>query len=205
MEIVQPEKKIAKREIQRRAVLELAKSCSFDESHARHVAELAGMLFDGLISLHKFQRKERFWLECAALLHDIGWIGGQKGHHKKSLNIIRDTVSLPFSYRRRLIVGSIARYHRRAFPDVKHYHYFALAPPDREIVLVLSAILRVADGFDAEHRQAIKYVSCKITPKAIIIHYQTNKPVSAEIKAAVAKGDLMERVFKRKVSFQRDI
>ena len=205
MGIIRPEKNTAKREIQRRTVLELAKSCSFDEPHARHVAKLAETLFDGLISLHKLQKKERFWLECAALLHDIGWVGGRKGHHKKSLNIIRDSVTLPFSYRRRLIVGSIARYHRRALPDLKHHHYFALVPRDRRIVRKLSAILRLADGFDSAHRQAIKYASCKITPKAIIIHYKTNKPASAEIKAAAAKSDLMERVFKRTISVQQDI
>ncbi|MFH1477447.1 MAG: HD domain-containing protein [Verrucomicrobiota bacterium] len=201
MEIVVPEKRTARRKLQRRAVLELARSCFFDEPHARHVAKLALMLFDSLVALHKFKRKDRFWLECAAVLHDIGWIGGGKGHHKKSLNIIRDSVSLPFSHRRRLMVGVIARYHRRALPMIKHYHYSALAPRDREMVLGLAAILRVADGLDAVHRQAIINVSCKTTPDEIIIHYKTNRPVPVELKAAAVKSDLMKRVFKRKISF----
>ena len=68
------------------------------------------------------------------------------------------------------MVGVIARYHRRALPRIGHYHYSALVPHDREIVLGLSAILRVADGLDGAHRQAIIHVSCKTTPIEIIIH-----------------------------------
>ena len=195
----------SKRQIQYHAVLELAESCSFDEPHARHVAKLAGMLFDGLISLHKFQGKWRFWLEYAALLHDIGWVGGRKGHHKKSLNIIRESVGLPFSYRKRLMVGSIARYHRRTLPDVSHYHYFALAPRDRKIVLGLSAILRVADGLDAAHRQAIIHVACKITPTEIIVYYKAKSPAAVELQAAAAKSNLMKRVFNRTIGIQQDL
>jgi exopolyphosphatase/pppGpp-phosphohydrolase len=205
MKIVAPEKKSAQRKIQRRAALDLARSCSFDEPHARQVAKLADMLFDGLQPLHKFKSNERFWLECAALLHDIGWIGGGKGHHKRSLAIIRNSVNLPFGYRRRLMIGSIARYHRRTLPNAKHYHYFALAPRDRKIVLGLAAILRVADGLDAAHRQAIIHVACKITPTEIIIYYKANRPASVDLKAAAAKGDLIKRVFNRTISIQRGL
>ena len=103
------------------------------------------------------------------------------------------------------MIGAIARYHRKALPKVNHYHYFTLASHDREIVLGLSAILRVADGLDGAHRQAIIHVSCKTTPIEIIIHYKTNSPAPAELKAAAAKSDLMKRVFKRKISFQQRI
>jgi exopolyphosphatase/guanosine-5'-triphosphate,3'-diphosphate pyrophosphatase len=103
------------------------------------------------------------------------------------------------------MVGSIARYHRRALPDLKHRHYFVLSPHDRRIVRILSAILRLADGFDSAHRQVVKHVSCKTTPDEIIVRFRADRPAPTELKAATVKSDLMKSAFKRKVSLQRDI
>ena len=41
--------------------------------HSEHVRKLALELFDALQDLHKLGKRERCWLECAAILHDIGF------------------------------------------------------------------------------------------------------------------------------------
>ncbi|HEX7276391.1 MAG TPA: Ppx/GppA phosphatase family protein, partial [Acidimicrobiales bacterium] len=58
--------------IRRSSVLGLARRCSWDEAHSRHVTRLALALFDATVSLHGFGPDERELLDHASLLHDIG-------------------------------------------------------------------------------------------------------------------------------------
>jgi exopolyphosphatase/guanosine-5'-triphosphate,3'-diphosphate pyrophosphatase len=134
----------------------LAQTCTHEFDHAKHVTYLALRLFDELLHLHQLGAEQRFWLQCAGLLNDIGWVEGWKEHHKASLQIILSTPLLPFSGKERLIIGSIARYHRRALPDLKHDHYKALEPDEREIVNKLAALLRLADGLDSTHLRRVR-------------------------------------------------
>ena len=83
----------AEKERRLQAVLQLAKDCDYEEEHTHQVARLSLRLFDELEPLHRLGPKERFWLRCGALLHDIGWIEGRKGHHKTSLQLILDALT----------------------------------------------------------------------------------------------------------------
>ena len=51
---------------------EISKKYWPDTEHYSQVSKLALELFDGLIRLHQLGMRERCWLECAAILHDIG-------------------------------------------------------------------------------------------------------------------------------------
>ena len=144
------------------AVLQLAEKCDHEPAHARHVTLLALRLFDELQPLHGLGATERFWLHCAGLLHDIGWIKGRKGHHKTALRMILTTPDLPFERREREIIGCVARYHRRGLPTLKHEAFAALSAPDQRVVRRLAAILRVADGLDRTRQGIVKDVTCAI-------------------------------------------
>ena len=184
------------------AVLQLAQTCEFDSAHTHQVARLALRMFDELQPLHKLTSKERDWLHYAALLHDIGWIEGWKGHHKTSLRIIMTTPLLPFSNKERMIIGSVARYHRKSLPDVKHDHYAALSPEERAIVDILAGILRLADGLDSSHQSRIRDVQCKITNRKIILKCFALFETMDEIQAAQGKSDLLKKVFDREVEIK---
>ncbi|TLN24103.1 HD domain-containing protein, partial [bacterium] len=73
------------------ACLRLAQMMEYEADHTHQVTRLALRLFDETVELHKLGELERFWLQCAGLLHDIGWVEGWKGHHKTSLRIIQTT------------------------------------------------------------------------------------------------------------------
>ena len=62
-----------------------------DTSHFQQVRKLALGFFDGLIKLHNLGMRERCWLECAAILHDVGLSKAGSGHHKKSAKLILKT------------------------------------------------------------------------------------------------------------------
>ena len=71
---------------------------SFPEvmAHSRKVTDLALTIFDDLTPLHQMGAHERFLLECTALLHDIGWKFGHKGHSKRGADMIVSDEYLPF-------------------------------------------------------------------------------------------------------------
>jgi len=181
------------------AVLQLAQSCEYEVQHTHQVTRLALQLFDELQPLHRLGAEEHFWLQCGALLHDIGWVEGQRRHHKTALRIILNTPHLPFDRRERLIIGSIARYHRRALPSEKHDHFTVLEPAERRIVSMLAAILRVADGLDRAHRSLVEHLSCEVSPQQIVVRCAVRGPAEAEQQATLKKGRLLELVFHREL------
>ncbi len=179
------------------SVNQLAVTCLPDMGHTVQVTRLALELFDDLTALHKLGTEERFWLECGAMLHDIGWTQGWKSHHKNSMKMILDSQFLQIGNKQRYIIASIARYHRKALPDVSHDHYKILQPSERRIVSKLAAILRIADGLDRTHQNLVEHIKVEIKKKEVIFDCEVAGPAPEEIRAANNKADLFEKVFKR--------
>jgi putative phosphoesterase len=185
-----------------KASITLAKSCGYEETHSNQVTRISLNLFDELQPLHELGEKERFLLHNAAIMHDIGWIEGQNKHHKTALKIILEDTSILFDEKERLIVGSIARYHRATLPKKKHAHFSSLDPSEQRSVQVLSSILRVADGLDRTHQSIVKSVLCEVKFDRIIIKCEVTRPSEADRQAALDKGKLMQKVFKRDISIE---
>lgn len=183
-------------------IYRFAEECEYDAVHALHVTFLSLRLFDEIKSLFHFGDLERYWLHCAGVLHDIGWMDGWKEHHKNSLNTILNAAGLPFDNKERLMIGSIARYHRGALPNQKHDHYAALKPDEQITVNFLSSCLRLADGFDHSRQRAIRDIFCKPHEKKIVIFSAYEKDPGMEVLAANKKKDLLEIVSQRKVQIK---
>jgi CHAD domain-containing protein len=179
----------------------LAGSFPEGEGHAHQVTRLALMLFDDLAVLHRYSGDERFLLECAGLLHDIGWAFGQQGHHTRSFSMILDDRTLPLSDRERMIIALIARYHRKSVPGAKDEAFASLKPKDKKIVRTCSALLRVADGLDFTHSNRISSLTCTIFPDAVTCRLQHEGDIGVETARAVQKADLFMEVFSRRLVF----
>jgi exopolyphosphatase/guanosine-5'-triphosphate,3'-diphosphate pyrophosphatase len=192
-----PERTPEQQEIMHR-VISLADACQYEADHTHHVTRLALRLFAELQELHQLGNDERFILECAGVLHDIGWVDGWREHHKSTLNIIMNSPILKLDSRMRLIIGSIARYHRGAIPSKDHDHFSALNAEDQKLVKVLGAILRLADGLDSSHREIIRDIRCKIGKRTITLFYATPSATHEEELSADEKADLLQQVFNRK-------
>jgi putative phosphoesterase len=186
-------------------VLKTARSVSYNEGHSNQVTRLSMRLFDELGELHGLGAEERFWLQCAGILHDIGWVEGQKGHHKASLRIILAEPQLPFDERERNIVGSIARYHRKKLPNKGHPNFAALQRGERQKVKALSAILRVADGLDFTQQSLVKDITCEVSPEQVIVNCAVSGEAETEKERAMKKGDLFEKLFNRNLAISMDL
>ncbi len=184
------------------SILGLAERCEYDPLFAYHVARLALRLFDGLQPLHNLGSESRRQLHYAAWLHNIGWIGGKKKHHKRALHLILEDPYLLLDARERLIIGTIARYHRKALPKQKHAHFAALSRKTQERVVWLASILRVASGLNYTHRGLIETLTCEITTDQVILHCGARENADAERNAALKKAHLLETVSGRRLSIK---
>jgi putative phosphoesterase len=184
-----------------KAARELAEECDYEKQHSEHVTLLALNLFDELKPLHKLPDGDRFLLNCAALLHDIGWIEGQKGHHKTSMRLILDSQTLPLNDERRMMIALIARYHRKALPKDSHPFFAQLPDRNQQKIRILAGILRIADGLDRTHTCTIKSVLCDLSGKDILIGYKASGPSTFEKEAAYKKSDLLKQALNKNIRF----
>ena len=170
-----------------------------DTEHYVQVSKLALAFFDGLSGLHQLGKRERCWLECAAVLHDVGLSEGTSGHHKTSMKLILNDTRLPFTSEERRIIASIARYHRKGLPKPNHYNLAALDRSDIRKVKMLTSILRVADGLDYTHQSIVKDLALKVSSKKVTAQCACRTDATLEEQAFNKKKDLFEKVFKRKL------
>jgi putative phosphoesterase len=169
-------------------------------SHAEQARKLALRIFDSTKQLHLLSSEERFWLECAAILHEIGLSRGKKGYQKSSLRLILNDTDLPFTQRERYIIGSVARYHRKATPDTKHFNLIPLTETEKRKVAVLSSVLRLADALDCSHRSVVKKVTVKPFQNHMVLECVVSARHYLEAQSAMKKKDLFEKVFKTELA-----
>lgn len=181
------------------AVLALATDCQYEREHTHQVTRLALEIFDALQEAHRMGPEERFRLHCAALLHDIGWVEGPQGHHKTAMRLIVSDPRLPFRRSQRQMIALIARYHRKALPDVRHKYYENLSDVEQHCVSVLAGILRVADGLDRSHGRVVRGVRCQVSDRRVVVLCDVRGPAEAELAAATKKADLFEKAFGRRL------
>jgi len=167
----------------------------FDEKHALHVSRLAGSLYDQLADLHRLGPHERRLLVAAALLHDVGGVVSLKSHHKHALYLIARSELQGFTAREMLVVGVVARYHRKAPPSPLHQEFAQLSPVERRRVRMLAGLLRIADALDKEHRQKITDVTVVRRGTEVLIRARGAGEVLLEQWALKKKDDLFREVF----------
>ena len=170
-----------------------------DTEHSSQVTRLALEFFDDLFNVHKLGQRERCWLECAAILHDVGLSSSRRSHHKKSAKLILNDMQLQFASQERRIVASIARYHRKGLPKSGHYNLATLDCNTIHKVKILSSLLRIADSLDFSHASIVKTLNLKVGTKRIIVEYVSEAKSLLEEQAFNKKKDLFEKVLAKRL------
>lgn len=188
-----------------RGVHAVGRRFGYEEVHAYQVARLAERLFDYLVrsGATDLTRHHRTLLSAAALLHDVGYHIAHDSHHKHSLYLIKNSELTGFSEAEREVIANVARYHRGSDPRERHESFGLLNEADRNTVIQLAAILRVADALDRRHDNRVSEIRCARNGRVVHIELQSTANCEREILAAEQKRQLFEQVFNCRLSFGR--
>ncbi|HEY0527783.1 MAG TPA: Ppx/GppA phosphatase family protein [Gemmatimonadaceae bacterium] len=184
-------------EARERSVRELAERSHFEVPHAEHVQKLALQLFDSIGQRLGCAPEERRLLADAALLHDIGYHISYDKHNKHSYHLIEHAELLGMTPADQIVVANIARYHRGAEPKKKHPNYGGLDRDLRKKVKRLSALLRVADGFDRGHASGVADLKVRWSERSLRITAVPARAAASlrlELWGASRKSNLLAEV-----------
>ncbi len=182
------------------ACIALGRRYGFEEEHSRQDARLAVRLFDLTADLHQLESEYRDLLFCAGLLHDIGYAEGYMGHHKTAYRLIMAADFPGLSERDKRIIANVARYHRGALPKLLHKGFAALDPDDRELVEVLGALLRLADGLDRGHACAVHDLDAWLDGDRLVVLVDCPFGCGSEVWAGEKKGRFLGQVLDVRVA-----
>ncbi len=181
----------------------LAERYHADLEHADHVAALALRLFDALGPLHGLGFHQRFLLEIAARLHEVGLYVSNRSHHKHSMYLIQNSELFGVRQEDLLLIALIARYHRKSPPLPTHPGYGALPRNQRVVVQKLAAILRVADALDRAHRRRIRDVEVRPRGDRLVLLAPGAGDLTIERMALREKGRMFEELFGMAIDLTR--
>lgn len=179
-----------------RLIREFVDRCRCDRRHVEHVRLLALALHDQLAAALGSTAEERWLLEAAALLHDVGQLVSYAKHHQHSYQLITHAERLGLGARERQLVALASRYHRKRGPKRSHPEFSALPADDQAIVRRISGLLRVADGLDRGHTAAVdRVVATVLEDRCVIRAYPrvAGSDVSLEVWGAERKADVLAK------------
>jgi exopolyphosphatase/guanosine-5'-triphosphate,3'-diphosphate pyrophosphatase len=188
-----------------RSVLELGRRCGFDEPHARQVARLAWELFDSAreAGLHHLGEWERELLEHACLLHDVGSFVSYTNHRAHSYYFIRNADLLGFDQTEISLIATVALFHHKSFPRLKHSEFAELDKRSREIVRVLCMFLRIAESLDRSHLGAVAHAMLRSSDrKTAILELTPARDCHLELWEVRNHEKPFEKVFGRKLEIK---
>ena len=162
-----------------------AKRVEHDTTHGEQVRKLCRALFTQLRDVHQLPDELGVLLEVAALLHDVGEVVHTRGHHKHSEYMIRWGRIPGLDGDAREMVAVLARCHRKSTADARKVIGDAPLSKERRAHLRrMTALLRLADGLDSEHRQRIDDLVASRAGQTIVLDLIARDAPSVSTTAA---------------------
>jgi exopolyphosphatase / guanosine-5'-triphosphate,3'-diphosphate pyrophosphatase len=189
-------------DVRRRSVVELGERCGYWPEHAQQVTRLALAIFDQTRSVHGLGDRERDWLEYGALLHDVGVHISYERHHRHSYYLIKNGDLRGFEPQEIEVIALIARYHRQATPKKSHEGYRDLPGALRRAVKTLSAIVRLSEGLDRSHAQALAGVDLYPRSEDYLARLRSTGDAELELWAAHRHVAPLEAVLGKPIRFE---
>ena len=100
------------------------------------------------------------------------------------------------------VIANLARYHRKALPNVDHTAYGILSEADKERVNKLAPLLRIADALDRSHEGRVTELFCDVRDDAVTIYAGSDSELPTETAALERKADMFRQVYRRDVQLR---
>jgi exopolyphosphatase/guanosine-5'-triphosphate,3'-diphosphate pyrophosphatase len=182
-----------------RSVLHLTEKYGGDEPHARHVRDLSLAVFDGLAALHGLGEDSRSLLEYGALLHDIGHHIDARDHNRHGEYLILNSRMPGFTAPEVNELAALVRFHRGTRPKPGHPALRSMSKAAQRRIVLLAAILRLADALDRSHHQTISRVEVTLDGERVVVDAHAREEAYLERWAAEHRADTLREALGRPV------
>jgi exopolyphosphatase/guanosine-5'-triphosphate,3'-diphosphate pyrophosphatase len=180
-------------DVRRQSVENLAHRFTTDHAHVDHVARLSLEMFDGLrdAGLHDLGDDDRELLWAACMLHDIGTAIDYDDHHRHSHYLILHAGLPGFTPRELVLIGLIARYHRKGDPDASELGDLE-GEDDQHRLELLCGVIRLAEQLERSRDQSVSAVEIASSDGAVVLEPRHNGgDTSVAIWSARRNSDLL--------------
>ncbi|MBE7438101.1 MAG: Ppx/GppA family phosphatase [Spirochaetales bacterium] len=174
-----------------------------------HAAGLARQIARQLLEAQRItiNKDQIFLLHAATLLCNIGLIVAHSGHHKHSYYIVKNSDQiLGFQNQEIHTIALLTRYHRKAFPSLKHPEFALLPTKEQDQVRQMAGILRIALALNRSGKNSIQEVRLKSSKEGIHLgllpsEQATEDSLQLDREAAEIKSDLLAETLRIPVAF----
>lgn len=179
----------------RNTIYGLGQRFNMDEKHADTTVRFAMRLFEKLRPIHTLGRREKFILEAASILCDVGYYIGSRKHNKHSYYLVQ-SIEIPGLERE--FVKTVSYLVLMHNGDVESwfenkYTYF---PLEKQLLIKkLVSLLRIADAMDASHMNLISDFEVDILQGKVVIRAKCRKTPFLEKMAFEEKGRIFMDTF----------
>ena len=159
---------------------------------------LATTIFDSMKKIHGMGKRERLYLQIAAILHDCGKYVSLVEIGETSYDIIMATEIIGLSHAEREIVASVVRYNHS---DFIYYGYQEsrgsnFAGKENYLTIAkLTAILRLANSLDRSHKQKLRGMKAQLLDNELHLNIDTQEDVTLEKGFFDVSADFFREVF----------
>jgi len=184
----------------RLAVEELCSKFEAETAHAYHVAALALKLFDATHGLCGIPAGDRVPLEAACLLHDVGFGADPRRHAEVGAELVRRAQLPGLDAEQRERVVALVRLHSAGL-GLEQARRRVRRSSERQRVLYLAALLRMADALDSCHLQDAVIMSVQATKRHIRVGVRCAH-FSPNVDAARRQAGLWREAFPVGLAFR---
>ena len=192
-------------DVRSESVRNLAHRFGHDDEHDLHVWALSSSMYDGLAAagLHDYGQEERELLWAACLLHDIGVAVNYDDHHRHSHYLTLNAGLPGFSPRELILIGLIARYHRKGDPDPSELGELA-QPGDEQRLRLLCGVIRLAEQLERSRDRAITDVRVSANDSMVSLEPDAHpaRDATVPIWAARRNAELLADALGREIQIE---
>jgi len=175
-----------------------------DFDHSQRVAMLADQLYEGLHKLglgtQNTEHDARRLLRAAALMHDVGRGRREKDHHRISYRLIRRMPPpLGWAALDLQLAAVVARFHRGTLPQSRHKLMQGLTPSDKNLIMRLAGMLRLANAFDGTRDNQVPRLQVEQKGGTLVVSASGYSPWSADAERISSARHLLELVLRKSI------
>jgi exopolyphosphatase / guanosine-5'-triphosphate,3'-diphosphate pyrophosphatase len=184
------------------ALLSAAKHYGADLPFAQRIRDFSLELFKRLQPVHQLPSEYAYWLEAAAMLHEVGAYINRSGRRRHTYYVIANSEIFGYTPLQRRIIAAIARFVGKSLPSPSNQAMRVLPGIEQIHVGKAIALLRLARALDQGRRAAVEEMKARIHQDGRVRLILTPKPsesIDLELWAIDQERNYFEAVFGREL------